>query len=63
MIVEVKRSCLEAIERIEMKLSQIKEKNRSVLPKNICQPLYSISNEITLLKDNFILVMNKVMRL
>lgn len=63
MIVEVKRSCLEAIDRIELKLSQIKEKHRSGLPKNIYQPLFSISNEITLLKDNFILVINKVMRL
>lgn len=63
MILELKRTCLECIDRIEHKMCQINEKQRNNITKHINQILFSISNEVILLKDNFTLIMNKITRL
>ena len=63
MIAELKGACAEAIERIETKVSQLHDKHRASLPKSVNQIVFSISNEVALLRDNFVLIMNKVVRL
>ena len=63
MILELRKACIEVIERIQNKFAQIDEKHQELLPKKVNRIFLSVANDIILLKDNFTLIMTKVTRL
>ena len=63
MILELRKACIEVIERIQNKFAQIDEKHKELLPKKVNRIFLSVANDIILLKDNFTLIMTKVTRL
>lgn len=63
MILELRKACLEAIDRALSNLNIVKMQWSSSFPKPAQQKLHSVLNDVELLKDNFTLIATKVLRL
>ena len=63
MINEIKKTCLETIDRVLHHVSQIQQLSSQTTNKaSLHHKLHSLENDAQLLKDNFSLIMAKIMR-
>lgn len=63
MILELRRSCMETIDRALLNINQARGQWSPGMPRTALQKLHSAQNDIELLKDNFTLIISKVLRL
>ena len=64
MIIELKQKCLETMDRIINHTHNIHQlSSQTQLRSNMQHKLYSLENDVQLLKDNFTLILAKITRL